>query len=1027
MGYHDSRGSDWHKWDLQIHSPCSLYQYYGGDKDEIWGKFISDLEKLPPDFKSIGICDYNFIDGYRKVLKYKKDGRLKNIDLILPVIELRIKKFSGNEKFKRINFHVIFSEESEISPDTIQEQFLNGLSSKYILSTDVDGTKVTWNGIVTKASIEELGRKIRSTIPKEQLPKFTETDLQLGFNNLNLEEKDIFDLLNRQYFEEKCITAIGKAEWDQLEWNEGSIGEKKTIINGVKIVLTSAETLESFIKSKTALQSQKVNDLLLDCSDAHYFSDSKEKDRIGKCFTWIKADLTFSGLRQAIIEPNDRIFIGDKPEKVKLVSDKKTKYIDSVAINKKNGSSLTEKWFENIELKLNTNLVSIIGNKGSGKSALVDIIALAGKTKKHKHFSFLNKDKFREHDSTLACHFEAKLVWFSGDIDIGLLEEDPKEYEHEKVLYIPQQYLEKICNEEYDQFEKEIGQVIFSHVKESDRFEKDSLEELIKYRSDVIEQKTRVLLEDLHKINSDIIDLESKCTDEYVSSAKSSLESKSRELTSHLSSKPNEAPEPSSSGESQVRMKEINEKIKKEEDNIKKLDVPYNEKVSQEIHLKLKIESCKKLSERLNGIKKLTKTLEEECKVELDNLGIKFDDIVIIEVKTQIVDKMRNGFETNLVGVEKELDENNPDSLYGKILKSKNEIVELKNKLDEPNLKYQEYKKALQNWEDKKNEIEGGEDKPNSIKGLKKLINYLENQVKADLGAKREKRLKNSGEIYDCLTEKTNIFKELYMPVEEFIKNNKLSKDIWQLKFEASIKEKGLLSMFFGYISQNARGTFCGSGFVPFGKLLDETDFNSKSGCIEYLKKVINLLESDNREGIPEDERKRYIVNQLRKGEAKKKPVELIDFYDELFSLNYLNPSFILKLVDKELSQLSPGERGALLLMFYLLIDKNDIPIIIDQPEENLDNQSVYTMLVPAIKEAKKRRQIIIVTHNPNLAVVCNSEQIIRSNIDKAEQNLVTYSAGAIENPIINKDIVDVLEGTMPAFRNRDSKYDEKQ
>jgi predicted ATPase len=126
---------------------------------------------------------------------------------------------------------------------------------------------------------------------------------------------------------------------------------------------------------------------------------------------------------------------------------------------------------------------------------------------------------------------------------------------------------------------------------------------------------------------------------------------------------------------------------------------------------------------------------------------------------------------------------------------------------------------------------------------------------------------------------------------------------------------------------------------------------------------------------------------------------------------------------DKELSELSPGERGTLLLVFYLLVDKGDIPLIIDQPEHNLDNQTIYKLLVPAIKKAKKNRQIIIITHNPNLAVVCDAEQIIYAELDKKDENRVSYYSGSIENPLTNKHLLDVLEGTRPAFENRDKKY----
>jgi hypothetical protein len=66
---------------------------------------------------------------------------------------------------------------------------------------------------------------------------------------------------------------------------------------------------------------------------------------------------------------------------------------------------------------------------------------------------------------------------------------------------------------------------------------------------------------------------------------------------------------------------------------------------------------------------------------------------------------------------------------------------------------------------------------------------------------------------------------------------------------------------------------------------------------------------------------------------------------------------------------------------------------------------------------------VIIVTHNPNLAVVCDADQIIHCDMDKPAGNRITSATGAIENPVINRHIVDVLEGTRPAFDMRDAKY----
>ena len=105
-----TRGSEWRKWDLHIHTPLSICQEYGGDKEDVWEKFIASLEQLPPDVKVIGITDYYFIDGYEKVMEYKSKGRLSNISKIFPILEFRIDTFgSGNENnLQKINLHILF-------------------------------------------------------------------------------------------------------------------------------------------------------------------------------------------------------------------------------------------------------------------------------------------------------------------------------------------------------------------------------------------------------------------------------------------------------------------------------------------------------------------------------------------------------------------------------------------------------------------------------------------------------------------------------------------------------------------------------------------------------------------------------------------------------------------------------------------------------------------------------------------------------------------------------------------------------
>ena len=113
-----NRGSIWRKWDLHIHTPSSICQNYGGE--EKWDEFITALENLPEDVKVIGINDYYFIDGYKKVMEYRKQGRLANFEKIFPIIEFRIDTFGSGSatSLQKINLHILFDiDESNLNDE----------------------------------------------------------------------------------------------------------------------------------------------------------------------------------------------------------------------------------------------------------------------------------------------------------------------------------------------------------------------------------------------------------------------------------------------------------------------------------------------------------------------------------------------------------------------------------------------------------------------------------------------------------------------------------------------------------------------------------------------------------------------------------------------------------------------------------------------------------------------------------------------------------------------------------------------
>jgi len=249
----------------------------------------------------------------------------------------------------------------------------------------------------------------------------------------------------------------------------------------------------------------------------------------------------------------------------------------------------------------------------------------------------------------------------------------------------------------------------------------------------------------------------------------------------------------------------------------------------------------------------------------------------------------------------------------------------------------------------------------------------------------------------------------------QFISDFKELQKRYDVKIDVTLELKSFSETFFSYINQSRIGTFSGKeeGQKQLQNIIERTQFTESADYIHFADKLIESLKFDKRtlSNTPVD-----ITKQL-------KNVELNKLYDFVYGAEYLQPTYKLKLGEKTLQELSPGERGALLLIFYLILDNDDIPLIIDQPEENLDNESVYHILVHFIKKVKERRQILIVTHNPNLAVVCDADQIIHMQIEKENKNKVTLISGAIENVHINNSIVNILEGTLPAFNNRESKY----
>ncbi|HUU15861.1 MAG TPA: hypothetical protein VMW72_01825 [Sedimentisphaerales bacterium] len=1014
-----SRGSIWRKWDLHVHTPASIVnQYTGANENEKWDKFLADIEGLPSEFKVLGINDYLFLDGYEKLKKEKEEnGRLQNINLLLPIVEFRISKFAGVDfgKLKRINLHVIFS--NELSVETIKSQFLNTLQQSYKLSPDFDSS--TWNAVITRESLADLGKKIKETIPKEKLSDYA-SDIVEGFNNLNLNESQLFESLKNHYFKDKYLVGIGKTEWDQLRWSDVSISEKKNIINQADIIFTASETPENWKKAKAKLKEQHVKDLLLDCSDAHSLSNSAYKDKIGNCFTWIKADPTFEGLKM-ILRESERAFIGKEPPLLQRVRNNKTKYISSLEFQKVDDSSLDEVWFsENDSMAINHGLVAIIGKKGSGKSALVDSLGLLSDTRQNRYFSFLNENKFRLKKGNKAKHFEAILKWESGALIKKNLNDIIDEDNVEMTKYIPQNYLETVCSEEIEggRFNNALKATIFSHVSESQQLGYTTLDDLITYKTSEKSRAVKIIQEELHNINLEIISLEEKLHPDYQKSVRKKLELKEKERTAHEGTKPHEVKKPAIDSKQTKELQTLTQDILVKEEELKKLEKEVKSLEAKKKQQFKRFTNAGLLLEKLDNFIKQYTLFKEECEEIAKMLSIDIDDIVKIEIQKESIEKIETDSSNKVNEISRTLKSSNKEGPVFKKEQLNKEIEVLRNKLDQPNKEYQVYLKEMKEWETTLNEIEGDESTPDTIK-------YYENQLRdiksipRILEKKKIHRTKKVKEIYEQLNQLKEAYSHLYQPVKDFVDFHDSVRERFSIDFRVSVVCEGFLEKFFEYINQNKKGSFYGidDGRRRLKDVLDSADFDDESGLLHFLSQIEEYLSKDIRDDYVGKDDIRFVSDQI------KQDVKVIGLYDFLYSMNYLKTKYVLQWDGKDLSELSPGERGTVLLIFYLFIAKDELPLLMDQPEENLDNETVYKIIVPCIKEAKKRRQIIIVTHNPNLAVVCDAEQIIHCEMEKHNKNRITYTCGAIENPQINKALIDVLEGTRPAFENRDDKY----
>jgi predicted ATPase len=937
-----SKGSEWRKWDLHIHSPSSIVQSYGGDGK--WDEFITALEHLPPEVKVIGINDYYFIDGYEKVMGYKKQGRLSNIEKIFSVLEFRIDTFgSGNENnLQKINLHIIFDiNETELNNDImrIKKEFIERIP---ITKLDIHKTKY---------------------LSKENFIVEGKGNLQDGFSSLIPPTDIVFELLNSPVWKDKSLLILGYKEWSNLEKNNQLKPLKDDLYQKVNAFFTS--NCDSYSRSKTWLNEYGEKALLHSC-DIHSFDvlDTAKKEEPSKycCNTWIKADPTFEGLKQIIYEPINRVFIGSERP-------------DSHRVNCINSITIEKDWFPQKTLPLNNGLVSIVGARGSGKTALLDFIALGARAYRKSKASFLNKAK------EVVQPLTAKINFDTNDNSQEFIPD--ARFSDPLVQYLSQQFVEDLCSEDgsTERLQAEIERFIFESLDNVECMGTRNFSEL-----------------------RDIL-----C--------------KSPEITINTYKN---------------RISDLNKKISQIH-NMKTVDLPIKEKERNNMNTELIFLQSKlpKLDKSIqnDSLKEYETTNIQKIKLE-NELTIAYQQINKLEqIYVELSDFNKNIYDKNQyfkdelyrLSVDEKILKYFDSQYYNLAIKDINEILNLKKKAY--SIKYGNeispsegtYKYLLQkliNIQQKMEEYTGKEktyfDISNKIEQKKAALVEIENQIKTikelSIENLQKERLELYKEIFEEIKKKKNILESIYTPLIQQLKKNKQEK---QLGFFVNITvdiEKWVIQ------GEKLIDLRRAKEFRDNENLFHRTNsklYNLWVDCdSENIKKAIDSF-TNNEARLMRD----YLIN----------PSSLISLADWLFSTDHISISYEMTFNEIPLKLLSPGTKGILLMLLYLGVDKNDTrPLLIDQPEDNLDPESVYSVLVPYFTEAKKRRQIIMVTHNPNLVVATDSDQVIIADCKTEEIGCLptfTYFGGGLENPEIVTKVCSILEGGKEAFRKREERY----
>jgi energy-coupling factor transporter ATP-binding protein EcfA2 len=771
--------------------------------------------------------------------------------------------------------------------------------------------------------------------------KEDEGAFRVGVNQFKISFSELRQLFRKdQWLRENCLVAVvvGKNDGTSGLQDDGAFAATREEIQRFASIVFSGNPSdrEYWLGKKAGWSADAIEQkygYLKPClhgCDAHDLQSVGEPDEDRFC--WIKGDLAFESLRQAAIEPEERVWIGsESPEAT----------AETIAVDMIETSNTP--WLETKRIELNRGLVSIIGARGSGKTALVDLLAAGA----HSLGSSLGESSFLLRATApddLIGNAKVTEQWIDGSKTAApfrppgelLTEDQPSE-----VCYLSQHFVNQLCSSAglANELRREIERVVFEQTKPADRYEADSFEALSEF---VLRPTLRSRGQQANtiRLDSDKIAEEDRLRDEFAKLKKEhvDLDAKIRKSNSDLRKLL-----PKGKEKRAAHLLELEASCSAKEAQVETLsrrDKALDGLLAQIIFIIDQAEPTR-FSEMQTefGETKLDPTDWESFRMkfygEVKNL--------IASVKKQIANEVEillNGDPRQPVDTAKApLTEWPLSALRAERDKVKKEVAIDAN----VQKRYDALKRSIATDEAK----------------LKRLAGTINHSEGADGRRKRliEARRVAYRNVFQTFADEQTHLSKLYEPLHENLES-----------------ATGALAKLRFVVTRKANV----AGWVRKGEeLLDLRKDSQFRGHGALSGETAKRLASAWRTGQPDvvaSAMQEFLQNfwsEFLKAMPALKPDERRDWMRRvgqwLYSTDHISIEYGIEYDGVSVERLSPGTRGIVLLLLYLAIDRTDRrPLLIDQPEENLDPKSVFDDLVLHFREARKRRQIIIVTHNAN-------------------------------------------------------------